>query len=207
MSLMRKAFGTAMVLIAFVIVVLGTFLLRAEVSWRKADSLRAEGRLPLAVRAARGVFDFYVPGNPRLDHASTLIWQAAETHEAEGDPAAALEEYRTLRSAWIGAHPPMGDPGWIAKSEARIAQLLSSTGDGSPGEGESARLAQMRSPSRPFGIWGGVAALGFAGWLLATAGLITRSFRSDGSLTADGIGWVGVVAVTYMIWILGMMRA
>jgi hypothetical protein len=101
----------------------------------------------------------------------------------------------------------MGDPGWIAKSEARIARLLSSPGDGSPGAAESARLGQMRSPRRPFGIWGGVAALGFAGWLLATAGLIARSFRSDGSFVTDGIGWAGVVAVTYTIWILGMMRA
>ncbi len=207
MSRMGKAFGTVGVLAALVIIVLGTFLLRAEVSWHRADSLRAEGELRGAVRAARGVFDLYVPGNPRLDHASTLIWEAAETHEAEGDRAAALEDYRTLRSVWIGAHPPMGDPGWIAKSEARIARLASSPGDASPGASENARLAQMRLPARPFGVWGGVAALGFAGWLLATAGLIARSFRSDGSLGGNGIGWAGLVAVTYVIWILGMMRA
>lgn len=207
MSLMGKAMGTAGVLSALVIIVLGTFLIRAEVSWRRADSLRAEGELHAAVRAARGVFDLYVPGNPRLDHASTLIWEAAETHEAAGDRAAALEDYRTLRSAWIGAHPPMGEPAWIAKSEARIARLLFSPGDGSPGMSEGARLAQMRSRARPFGIWGGVAALGFAGWLLATAGLIVRSFRSDGSLARNGIGWGGLVSVTYVIWILGMMRA
>jgi hypothetical protein len=206
--------GTAVLLAAIGLIVLVVLLARAEIAWHRADSFRAKGNLQAAIRAAREVFDVYVPGNPRLEDASKLIWDVAEAKETAGDRAASLEVYRVLRSAWIGAHPLGGDGGWIERSEARIARLIAEV-PVSPGESgaspqggrEAALLAAMRATARPYGVWGALAALGFAGWLCATVGFILRGFGRGGVLTGSGFRWVAGIAVSYLVWILGLLRA
>lgn len=214
MSAARIIRGPIVVIAGLTIIVLGTLMVRAEVAWRRAESFRASGDLQSAVRSARGVFDMYVPGNPRLEDASALIWQAGEAREAAGDPAGALEAYRELRSAWIGAHPLGGSGGWIARCESRIARLMASqpvsvgkTAAPPSAEREKAYIAQMRAPVGPRGMWGSLAALGFAGWVGATIALIALGFGRDGRLRRRGLGWAGVIAAGYAVWLAGMMHA
>jgi len=178
----------------------GIFLLRAEFAWREALSRKAAGDSAGAVRAARIVFDLYVPGNPRLSDASRLMAEEAESRAAAGDRAQAVSLYRMLRSAWIVAHPMGGDGGWVARCEGRIADLS--------GGGERA-LGEMRAPRRPRGPWGAVAALAFGGWVLATVGLLSRGFGPDGRLRSAraALGWIAAIAAGYAAWIAGLMRA
>jgi hypothetical protein len=209
----RVAKGLGWASFAFLLVA-AIFALRAELAWRYAVALSTSGKWEEAVRAARGVFDLYVPGNPRLQSASRMIWDIAEREEEKGDDAAALAHYRILRSAWIGAHPLGGDDGWIARTEPRIARLAAARPPETPylaarpqEEREARTLAEMRSPRRPYGPWGAVAALGFACWVGATVGLIARGFTKDGRLGAGALGWAALLAVGYAVWIVGMMRA
>ena len=62
-------------------------------------------------------------------------------------------------------------------------------------------------PARPYGIWGALAALGFAGWIGATVALITFGFRRDGKFKRPGLGWAGAIVAGYAVWLVGMMRA
>ncbi len=197
-----------------VLLVWGTFLFRAELAWREAQERRDAGDRTAAVRAARAVFDLYAPGSPRLEAASALIWSAAEAAEAEGDGAAALERYRLLRSAWIAADPLGGDAGWVARAESRIARLASGSSpekaapvSGAAAEREAALLAEMRAPGRPRAPWGLVTTLGFAAWVGGTLGVITRGLGREGRLGAGSLLWAGVLAVGYLAWIIGMVRA
>jgi hypothetical protein len=188
------AMGLAILLVG------GIFLTRAEIAWREALSRKAAGDAVGAVRAARTVFDLYVPWNPRLAEASRLIADEAESRAAGGDRAKALSFYRTLRSAWIAAHPVAGDGGWVARCEGRIADLSG---------GGSRALGEMRAPRRPRGPWSALAALAFGAWVLATLGLLSRGFGPDGRLrSARGVlGWIAVIAAGYAAWIAGLMRA
>jgi hypothetical protein len=197
-----------------VLLVWATFLFRAELTWREAEEGRDAGDHTAAVRAARAVFDLYAPGSPRLEAASELIWSVAEAAEAGGERAAALESYRLLRSAWIAADPLGGNAGWVDRAEIRIARLASgaSLEEASPASGpakerEAALLAEMRAPGRPRAPWGLVTALGFAAWVGGTVGLIARGFGQDGRLGAGSLLWVGFLAVGYLAWIIGMVRA
>lgn len=178
----------------------GIFTARAELAWREALSRKAAGDAAGAVRAARTVFDLYVPGNPRLSDASRLIAGEAQSRAAAGDRREAVTLYRTLRSAWIAAHPLAGDGGWVARCETRIAELSG---------GGTAALDEMRAPRRPRGPWGTIAALGFAAWVLAALGLVSRGFRPDGRLrpARHALGWIAAIAAGYAAWIAGMMRA
>lgn len=178
----------------------GIFLLRAEFAWREALSRKAVGDSAGAVRAARTVFDLYVPGNPRLSDASRLISGEAESRAATGDQAGAVSLYRMLRSAWIAAHPVGGDGGWVARCEKRIADLSG---------GGSRALGEMRAPRRPRGTWSALAALGFGAWVLATLGLLSRGVGPDGRLRSAraALGWIAVIAAGYVAWIAGLMRA
>jgi len=209
----RVIAGVAIVLGGYLMVA-AIFALRAELAWRQAVSFRTSGDVERAVRAVRGVFDLYVPGNPRLEEASRLIWNIAMTEEKRGDHPAALAHYRILRSAWIGAHPIEGDRGWIARTEPRIARLSAEPTPDVPAlakrsraQREAQALAEMRAPRRPYGAWGAVAALGFAGWVGATVGLIVRGFRADGTLVPGAVRWVLGLVVGYGVWILGCLRA
>jgi hypothetical protein len=190
------------------------FALRAELAWRQAVALRASGDADRAVRAARGVFDLYVPGNPRLEGASRMIWEIAEAEEGKGDDPAALTHYRILRSAWIGAHPLGGDGGWIARTEPRIARLAARPVPDTAALAarpravrEAQALAEMRAPRRPYGPWGAVAALGFAAWVGATFGFIVRGMSPEGRIQRQALQWMGGIMFGYVVWILGMMRA
>jgi len=186
--------GFALALVA------GVFLIRAETAWREALARKAAGDPAGMVRAARAVFDLYVPGNPRLEDASRLIAGEAEARAEARDRAEAIALYRTLRSAWISAHPLGGDGEWVARCEERIADLSG---------GGSKALDEMRAPRRPHGPWAAVAALGFGGWVLATLGLVTRGFGPDGRLRGAWrpLGWIAAIAAGFAAWIAGMMRA
>jgi hypothetical protein len=210
----RLAKGVGWAAFAYLLVA-AIFAFRAELAWRQALKARASGEVEGAVRAARGVFDLYVPGNPRLEQASRMMWDIAAAEEAKGDQKAALAHYRILRSAWISAHPLGGDGGWIARTEPIIARLAAAPTPDVPAlakksraEREAQALAEMRAPRRPYGPWGVVAALGFAGWVGATAGLIFRGFRADGKLLVpQAAPWALGIVVGYAVWIIGMMRA
>ena len=190
------------------------FMLRTELAWRRAVAFRASGDIERAVRAARGVFDLYVPGNPRLEEASRMIWDIAKAQESKGDHAGALANYRILRSAWISAHPLEGNHGWIAKTEPIIARLASLPKPETPylaaqsrEQREAQALAEMRAPRRPYGPWGAVAALGFAGWVGATFGLIFKGMSPEGRFRRRALQWMGGIVFGYAVWILGTMRA
>jgi hypothetical protein len=191
-----------------------TFLLRAELAWRETLGSRLDSDTPAAVRSARAVFDLYVPGSPRLDAASELIWSVAETQEGEGDAASALQTYRTLRSAWIAAAPLGGTGGWMDRVEPRIARLASVSVPEDPGEvsgtraeREAAALAEMRAPRRPNGPWSLVTVLGFAAWVGGAVGMIGWGFGRDGRPRAGVLRWAGFLAMGYLAWIIGMVRA
>ncbi len=188
--------AAALVCAAGLLMVWTIFLMRAELSWRRAESLMSAGEPIAAGSAARGVFDLYVPGSPRLEDASRVIWNAARAQETAGDSAGALAAYRELRSAWIGAAPLGGNEGWLARCEERIARL-----------GGQGALATMRAPTRPNGSWGVVGALSFAAWICAAVGLLAGGIRRDGRLRLAALGWAGVLVAGYAAWILGMMRA
>ncbi|MDP3937507.1 MAG: hypothetical protein Q8R92_05150 [Deltaproteobacteria bacterium] len=196
MTRFRGFSAATLVCAAGLLLVWTIFLMRAELSWRRAESLMSAGEPIAAGSAARGVFDLYVPGSPRLEDASHLIWNAARAQEAGGNGDGALAAYRELRSAWIGAAPLGGDGGWIARCEERIARL-----------GEEGAHATMRAPTRPNGFWGVVGALSFAAWICAAVGLIAGGIRRDGRLRLAALGWAGVLVAGYAVWILGLMRA
>jgi hypothetical protein len=161
------------------------------------------------------VFDLYVPGAPRLEDASRLIWELATDEEGAGRNGEALESYEVLRSAWIGADPLGGDGGWVARTEAPIARLVSRGAEHPPnGEAragaprEADVLASLRAPRRPHGAWGAIAALGFLGWVGASCGLILKGFDRGGRIVArSAMAWGGLLAAGYAIWIVGLIRA
>jgi hypothetical protein len=188
-------------------VVGGIFLVRTEIAWREALARRASGDPEGAVRAARTVFDLYVPGNPRLEQASRLLWDVARERDGGGDREGALEVYRILRSGWIVAHAVGGDPGWVARCEEAIARL-SGEAPGAPPGAAKAALADMRAPRRPHGPWGAVAALGFAAWAGSALGLLAFAIRADGTARLRRLfAWGAGLAAGYAAWLLGMMRA
>jgi hypothetical protein len=98
--------------------------------------------------------------------------------------------------------------------EPRIARLVSATVPEDPGEVSGARaereaavLAEMRAPRRPNRPWGLVTVLGFAAWVGGTVGMIAWGFGRDGRPRAGALRWAGFLAMGYLAWIIGMVRA
>jgi hypothetical protein len=56
--------------------------------------------------------------------------------------------------------------------------------------------------------WGFICVVGFWGWVLATVGFIFKGFPSGGVFNARPAAlWGGIIALFFIIWIVGMTHA
>ena len=57
-------------------------------------------------------------------------------------------------------------------------------------------------------IWSMVSLIGLAGWITSTLCLIFRAFPEKGRfLVRPALRWGGVLAVSYIVWIIGLINA
>ncbi len=56
--------------------------------------------------------------------------------------------------------------------------------------------------------WAIVCVVGFWGWILATIGLILKTFSSASSFSIrNAATWGGAVITFYILWFIGMLKA
>jgi hypothetical protein len=158
---------------------------------------------------------WYTPFNPYVYKSARHLWEISMDAQARGDIRLALIAVRTIRRGFVSARSfylPGKD--WIEKCDQRIYELLKidqvkkgSSNDKSLLKGSILDDPQVRGPDI---FWSVILLIGFLGWVGSVMALIMRGFRGFGGnriLNASNFKWIGLWAVCFAAWIVGMVMA
>ena len=158
---------------------------------------------------------WYTPFNPYVHKSARHLWEISMDAQARGDIRLALIAVRTIRRGFVSARSfylPSRD--WIEKCDLRIYELLRIDQDKKGNFDEESLVKgsifddpQVRGPDI---FWSIVLLAGFLGWVGSVIALIMREFRGSGGnriLNASNLKWIGLWAVCFAAWIVGMVMA
>ncbi len=111
--------------------------------WRQFDSgekALAANRLIPAIAGYESAIHMYTPLSPLVERSATRLWEIAARCETAGDTERALVACRALRSSFCAGRG-LYQPGkeWIARCDARIAELLKKQEQGEHDRGNSGK--------------------------------------------------------------------
>ena len=158
---------------------------------------------------------WYTPFNPYVHKSAEYLWEISMDAEAKGDIRLALIAARTIRRGFVSARSfylPGRD--WIEKCDLRIFALQEIAQkkkedpiDESPGRVSILEDPQVRGPDV---FWSIVLLTGLLGWIGSVIVLIMKGFRTsheNGVLNVSNFKWIGLWAVCFVVWIVGMVKA
>jgi hypothetical protein len=117
--------NTAFIALISLVLVWGNTLYRQQVQFGKGERGWAAGDFVGAVAGYESAIHMYTPFSSKVEIAAQRLWALGEAAQKRGDRQRALIAYRSLRSSFY-AVAWLVSPGaeWIAKCDARIAQLV-----------------------------------------------------------------------------------
>lgn len=184
----RLAIGGG-VAVAVLVPLLLRVTLEGGAELRAADEARARRDLDGEIEHLGRALRWRTPLAGHDEAARERLWAIGQAQEAEGDREAALAAYRELRRGLLATRvlriPHRAR--WTQANE-RIAALMAeqerALGLPAPGGDarEAAHLALLSREPGPAPIRGHLAALCFAGWLVALAGFALRAIGPRGRL-------------------------
>lgn len=184
---------------------------------QKAEVAKAEGDLTAAITHYQRSIKWYLPGAFYVAKAAGGLWQVGMEAERKGDNEIALVAYQELRSAFYAARS-FYTPGteWIERCNQKIAALMAQWEASSAKQKATLSIETLRQKhmailsqkGRPDYFWSIVLELGFFGWVGAVAGFIMQVFQGKkGFVIRRAWGWGGLFLISYLLWIIGMLKA
>jgi|GEM_PF-218879 len=158
---------------------------------------------------------WYTPFNPYVYKSARHLWEISVDAQARGDIRLALIAVRTIRRGFVSARSfylPGKD--WIEKCNLRIYELLRIDQDKKGDFHEESLVKgsilddpQVRGPDI---FWSVILLIGFLGWVGSVIAFILcgglASYRSR-VLNGSNFKWIGLWAVCFAAWIVGMVKA
>lgn len=203
------------ILLFFSLLVIKVFI-SSRSEYYVAEKAAASGDFSSALTHYERAILWYLPIGGYVEASASAMWRIARDLE-NADKQAALNAYRSIRSAFIAARSYY-TPGqaWIARAEERIAVLMAeqtvyseSDRQKPPDQKTKEALAILRRPTKPDTFWSSVVVIGFLGWMSAVLMFIWKAFH-EGSMKIKvqaGLFWGCVVVVFYALWMIGMSKA
>ena len=158
---------------------------------------------------------WYTPYNPYVEKSAKKLWEIGERGQRDGDLKLALIAFRAIRGGFYSArsfYTPGGN--WIRMSEQKIHELeeieKAQTGlhdDAKVGAPVGEKRQEVPGPNPG---WSVVVVLSFLGWVGSLLAYIPCAFGAKGEgkrRLTRGAPWLGIAAVSYTLWIIGMFRA
>ena len=210
-------------IVSLTIVVIGVFLFMVWVkafcgsakSYEEGQALIEKGQYIEAVTFFDRCLHWYTPFNSYVIKSAERLWQISKVAEKNGDIRLAIIAVKTLRRGFIGArsfYVPGKD--WIERCDERIHYLMTAinskdrkVGEGVFPEGSILDRPQVKGPDV---IWTCTMLAGFLGWVGAFVCLILTGFKAvprRSAINFANLRWIGLWAVSFAIWILGMTKA
>jgi len=158
---------------------------------------------------------WYTPYNPYVEKSAKRLWEIGERAGRDGDIKLALISFRAIRGGFYSARS-FYTPGkeWIRASEKRIHELeeMEKTQRGLQENAKTAAPDWEKSQEVPGPNpgWSVVVAFSFLGWVGSLLAFIPCAFgaKEDAKRRfTRGAPWLGLAAVFYTLWIIGMFRA
>jgi tetratricopeptide (TPR) repeat protein len=122
------AVNIAVIAVIALVLIWGNTLYRQHAQFDKGEKALAAGNYIAAIAGYESAIHMYTPGSSLVGRAAEKLWGIGERYEQTGDREKALVAYRALRSSFYavrGLYSPGSE--WIARSEAKIAQLVGQT--------------------------------------------------------------------------------
>lgn len=183
---------------------------------QEAERLRGLGELNEAITHYERAIHWHLPVNPWEDRAVDALLTLGAEAKAKGDSALALRAYEALRSgiyATRSVYVPHAQV--LTQVNQQIAALQVQQPDArwpdpslSPDAREAIALKVLERDLAPHTGWSVLAVAGFLGWVSAAAGFFFKGFKEDGRFdSARGLKWSVGIAIGYLCWIVGLMKA
>lgn len=221
----RTALVVLLVALGLLGVVVGRVVLSARAAYvrgqaaerralAQADPKRRTDGLRAAIVEYRRAARWYAPGNAYVTRALDRLEAIGRLAEQSADAPTALEAWRAVRRAILGArslYTPHGDR--LARANARIAALSARLEGARAGADAIARSeawhrAQLRRDTAPAVGWVVLALLGFFGWVGAAVGFLYRAVSpEDRLLGRPAILWGAGILVGLVGWLVGLTQA
>ncbi len=210
---------TALMVLVVTLVVGGAFyvkvLLASRAALAAAEESLAAGRTDDALFLFRRAARAYTPLNPWNEAAMDRLWQLGRKAELAGDTDRALEAYRAIRAAILGArsfYTPHEER--LAEVDDRIARLMARLPP-APVDRDLTEAERMRRHAellawnpQPDPMWSVLLLVGFLSWLGACAGFILVGLDRDLVVQRrPAVVCVGVFVAGMALWIAGMLLA
>ncbi|MDY0001347.1 MAG: hypothetical protein RBU30_08650 [Polyangia bacterium] len=221
----KSALVVALVVIGLLGVVVGRVLLGSRAAYlegleeeRRALSRtdpkeRSEGLKEAVVRYRRAA-RFYAPGNGYVERSLGRLQAIGLLAEQGGDLETALEAYRSVRRAILGArsfYTP--HKGHLARANARIALLMAAQEEPQAepetlAKREAWHRAQLSRDQAPSVGWAILALFGFFGWVGAAVGFVFGAVTPEDRLKGrQALIWGAAILAGLLVWLLGLTRA
>jgi hypothetical protein len=158
---------------------------------------------------------WYTPYNPYVEKSAEKLWEIGERGQRDGDSKLALIAFRAIRGGFYSARS-FYTPGqnWIRMSEQKIHELeeIETAQRGLEGKAKTGASIWEKSQEVPGPNpgWSVVVVFSFLGWIGSLFAFITCAFGPKGEgkrRLVPGSTWLGVAAIFYTLWIIGMFRA
>jgi len=178
----------------------------AKSAFYKGQEYLREGEIIKAVNQFDRTLHWYAPFNPYMERAARSLWKIGKQAKKEGDIKMALIAYRTIRRGLIAAssfYTPKRQ--WIKRVEREISLLMQKE----KAEIDMDKLIPRQIRRVPNEVMSVVMEIGFWGWIGGVIGLIF-SFRKDygeKGFIKSKLMWIILIAISYTIWIIGMLKA
>jgi hypothetical protein len=199
-----KAFFVALaIIVAFLFIVWARAFYGSMESYEQGEKLYSQGEYLGAVTQFDRSLHWYTPFNPYIEKSAGTLWRTSEEAEKRGDVRLAVIAIRTLKRGFIAARS-FYVPGkhWIERSDKRLQHLLNE-----PVDNTILDDPLVRGPDV---WWSLVGLIGFLGWIgSGLAFIISRNNRSQevSNLSFARIKWIMIYGFSWLLWIVGMMRA
>lgn len=221
----RKALVVAAAVGILGAVVVGRVVLSGRAAYQegRAAELRAEAAkdpskrrvaLERAIVCYRRAGRWYAPGNGYVTRALDRLEAIGRLSEGRGETHLALEAYRAVRRAILGArsvYTPHRDR--LARANTHLARLSAAVQGRGKGAREVAALeawhrTRLARDTAPSVLWSVLALLGFLAWVGGAVGFIYRAITpEDRLLGRQAIRWGLVIAAGLAVWLVGLSLA
>ena len=158
---------------------------------------------------------WYAPFNPYVRRSAELLWEIGDHAEKEGDIKLALIAFRAIRRGFIAAsHVVVPGRGWIEKCEARINDLMAlekkESGGMQTDRPPDVIIPQNQKSEPPNVFWSIILEVGLLGWVGSVIGFILFPLKQREKTKKwifSTFIWSGLAIISFILWIIGMMRA